>query len=125
MVSKVSAVHVVLSGCLIVLFGGAGALAQAVERSKTLDGFGESRRGGVVDARADVFARVRDIVSGGSVWDDASAGDQREASEGGATDHRLAEHRGGLALPAGTTGCGPVGDDLPDQRASGGAECGA
>ena len=80
---------------------------------------------GVVDARADVFARVRDVVSGGSVRDDASAGDQGEASEGGAADHRLAEYRGGMAVSAGAARCGSVGDDLSDQCAAGGAERGA
>ena len=43
---------------------------------------------GVVDARTDVFAWVRDVVSGRGVRDDASAGDPREAAEGGAADHR-------------------------------------
>ncbi len=86
---------------------------------------GLHRGGGVVDARTDVFARVRDVVSGGSVRDDASAGDPREAAEGGAADHRHAEHRRGLAVSAGAARCGPVGDDLPDQRAAGGAERGA
>ena len=53
MASKVSTVHVILSGFLVVLFGAAGAVAQAVDRSKTLDGFGESRRGDVPEGTAE------------------------------------------------------------------------
>src|SRR5262249_45610103 len=48
--------------------------------------------GGFIDARTNVFAWVRDVVSGRSIWDDAPAGDQGKATEGSAADHRLAEH---------------------------------
>ena len=80
---------------------------------------------GVVDARADVFARLRHAVPGRSLRHDAPARDPREAPEGRPADHRHPEQRGGLAVPAGAARRRPLGDDLPDQRAAGGAERGA
>ena len=50
---------------------------------------------------------------------------REKLQQGGAADHRHAEQRGGLAVPADEARRGPVGDDLPDQRAAGGAERGA
>ena len=80
---------------------------------------GLHRGGRLVDARADVFARVRHAVPGRSLRDDASAGDPREAAEGRPADHRQPEQRRGLAVPAGAARRRSVGDDLPDQRACG------
>ena len=76
-----------------------------------------------LDARADVFARVRHAVSGRSVRDDASARDPREASEGRPPDHRHPERRGGMAVSAGAARRRSLGDDLPDQCAAGRAQC--
>ena len=59
----------------------------------------------VVDARADVFARVRHAVSGRSLRDDASAGDPREASEGRPADHRHARTSRGAG---GISRCGAM-----------------
>ena len=69
---------------------------------------GLHRGGGIVDARSDVFARVRHVVSGRSVRDDASAGDPREAAKGGAADHRLArisKGAGGISRCGATRTC--------------------
>jgi Squalene-hopene cyclase C-terminal domain len=63
---KVSTVHVVLSGFLIVLIAATGAVAQPVDRSKTIDGFGESRRGDVPEDTGLLMTEATDkaIVSG-------------------------------------------------------------
>ncbi len=54
----------------------------------------------IVDARTDVFARVRHVVPGRSLRDDASAGDPRETAESRPPDHRQPEYRRGLAVSA-------------------------
>ena len=76
-----------------------------------------------VDSRADVFARVRHVVSGRSLRDDASAGDPRETAEGRPPDHRQPEYRRGMAVSAGPARRRSLGDDLPDQCAAGRAQC--
>ena len=75
-----------------------------------------------LDPWANVFARVRHVVSGRSVRDHSSAGDPREVAEGRPADHRQPEQRRGLAISTGEERCGYLGDNLPDQRVAGGSE---
>jgi hypothetical protein len=69
MVSKVSTVHVVVFGFLVVLSSATGLVAQEVDRSKTLDGFGESRRGDVPEDTAFLMTEATDkAIANGLVW---------------------------------------------------------
>ena len=74
---------------------------------------------GVVDARADVLARLRHAVPRRGLRHDPSARDPREAPEGRAAHHRHPEQRGGLAVPADQARRRPLGHHLPDQCACG------
>jgi hypothetical protein len=59
----------VLSGCLIVCFGSASSGAQEVDRSKTIDGFGESRRGDVPEDTAVMMTEATDKgIANGLAW---------------------------------------------------------
>jgi hypothetical protein len=69
MVSRLSTVHVILSGFLVVLACATGAVAQTADRSKTLDGFGESRRGDVPEDTALMMTEATDkAIANGLQW---------------------------------------------------------
>src|SRR5262245_18603818 len=69
MVSKAATARLTLSGFLIVLFGVVSVDAQPVDRSKTLDGFGESRRGDVPEDTVLLMTDATDkAIASGLGW---------------------------------------------------------
>jgi hypothetical protein len=69
MASKSSTVRVILPAFLIVLCWAGSVRAQPVDRSKTLDGFGESRRGDVPEGTAEMMTPEADeAIKNGLGW---------------------------------------------------------
>ncbi len=69
MASRACTVRLILSAFLVVLSSSGGANAQPADRSKTLDGFGESRRGDIPAGTAEMMTRETDeAIKNGLNW---------------------------------------------------------
>ena len=91
MASNVSTYRAVVPAFLIVVLTAGGAIAQTVERSKTLDGFGESRRGDIPEGTAELMTAETDVViKNGLAW--LAKNQNSDGSYGGGT------YRGNIAV---------------------------
>ena len=96
MASNVTTIRAVVPVFLIVALAAAGALGQTVDRSKTLDGFGESRRGDVPEGTAELMtAETDEAIKNGLAW--LAKNQNSDGSYGGGT------YRGNIAV---TSLCG-------------------
>ena len=69
MACRASTVSLIMAAFLVVLCGGRGVFAQSADRSKTLDGFGESRRGDVPEGTAELITTETDkAIKNGLNW---------------------------------------------------------